>query len=324
MSFEDWHAVVNPKVLGTWNIHEALKSSNLDFFVLFSSGSGIIGQSGQANYASGNTFNDAFVQYRQSLGLPASVLDIGVVEDTGYVSANPQILESLRTAGFYLLSETALLDALQLMISRSILPTPLQKFTTKPRRVSPFMNPAQVVMGMRSALPLADPHNRCSWKGDPRMAAYRDTGSLLSVSQRSAGTDEVLQRFVSAAAADVSRLSTDDAIAFLTQHIKTRVLSFLMKTEGQLDEKATLNDVGLDSLVAIELRAWWRQNLRVDVSVLELLNASVGQLGRLAAERLREKLEEKVGEEAGGGGGGAEEEEEGKVSGAEYMLMKAL
>ena len=156
------------------------------------------------------------------------------------------------------------------------------------------------------------------------MAAYRDTGSLLSVSQRSAGTDEVLQRFVSAAAADVSRLSTDDAIAFLTQHIKTRVLSFLMKTEGQLDEKATLNDVGLDSLVAIELRAWWRQNLRVDVSVLELLNASVGQLGRLAAERLREKLEEKVGEEAGGGGGGAEEEEEGKVSGAEYMLMKAL
>ncbi|KAL8729505.1 MAG: hypothetical protein Q9166_004677 [cf. Caloplaca sp. 2 TL-2023] len=64
MSFADWQAAILPKVPATWNIHEALKDHPLDFFVGFASGSGIIGQSGQANYATGNTFNDAFIQYR--------------------------------------------------------------------------------------------------------------------------------------------------------------------------------------------------------------------------------------------------------------------
>ena len=122
MSFDDWQAAVVPKIPGTWNLHEALQEEKLDFFVLFSSGSSTIGQTGQANYASANTFQDAFVQYRQGLGLAASVMDIGVVEDVGYVSENPQILENLRAAAFDLLSETDFLESLQLTIDRSPLP----------------------------------------------------------------------------------------------------------------------------------------------------------------------------------------------------------
>lgn len=49
--------------------------------VIFSSYSGLVGQLGQSNYASANTFLDAFVQYRHANGLPASVHDIGVIED---------------------------------------------------------------------------------------------------------------------------------------------------------------------------------------------------------------------------------------------------
>ncbi|KAL9630961.1 MAG: hypothetical protein Q9204_004461 [Flavoplaca sp. TL-2023a] len=41
---------------------------------------------GQANYAAANTFLDAFVLYRHFFGLPASVLDIGVMEHIGFVS----------------------------------------------------------------------------------------------------------------------------------------------------------------------------------------------------------------------------------------------
>jgi hypothetical protein len=81
MCLSDWGAAIKPKVDGTWNLHEATKSSPLDFMVLFSSFSGIMGQRGQANYASANTFLDAFVQYRHANGLPASVLDIGPIED---------------------------------------------------------------------------------------------------------------------------------------------------------------------------------------------------------------------------------------------------
>ncbi len=70
MTIEDWNAAVDPKVKGTWNLHHESVSAaaDLDFFVLFSSISGIIGQPGQGNYASANTFLDAFAQYRMTLG----------------------------------------------------------------------------------------------------------------------------------------------------------------------------------------------------------------------------------------------------------------
>lgn len=51
MSYEDWQTAVQPKVLGTWNLHYASLGLDLDFFLLFSSWSGLVGQWGQANYA---------------------------------------------------------------------------------------------------------------------------------------------------------------------------------------------------------------------------------------------------------------------------------
>lgn len=319
MSWDDWQAAIKPKVPATWNIHEALKDVDLDFFVCFASGSGIIGQSGQANYAAGNTFNDAFVQYRHSLGLRTSVLDIGVVEDIGYVSENPHILDNLRAAAFHLLSEKDLLESLHLMIARG---SSTSNSTTLPTRISPFCSTAQVTLGMRTEMPLADPSNRCSWKRDPRMAAYRDSGSQTTAADRSA-TDEVLLRFMSAATADPARLRSAECIDFLVEQIDSRLKGFLMVHDKEIDRNATLNDVGLDSLVAIELRNWWRQNLGSDISVLELLNANLQQLGIIAAERLLSRLE------ISGLGGDVEmqmkaEQEEGKVIGAQYTLMKSL
>lgn len=83
MTFPDWTAAVEPKVKGTWNLHHATMSSPVEFFLLFSSQSGLIGLWGQANYAAANTFLDAFVQYRHRKNLPASVIDIGLVGDVG-------------------------------------------------------------------------------------------------------------------------------------------------------------------------------------------------------------------------------------------------
>lgn len=51
MSFQDWQTAVLPKVQGTWNLHHASIGLDLDFFLLFSSWSGLVGQWGQANYA---------------------------------------------------------------------------------------------------------------------------------------------------------------------------------------------------------------------------------------------------------------------------------
>jgi hypothetical protein len=86
MTIGDWEAAVLPKVDGTWNVHKATKSTPLDFMVLFSSFSGLVGQRGQANYSSANTFLDAFVQYRHANGLAASAINTSLIED---VSAPP-------------------------------------------------------------------------------------------------------------------------------------------------------------------------------------------------------------------------------------------
>lgn len=73
MTYQDWRIAMEPKVYGTWNLHEAFGSS-LDFFVLLSSSGGIVGSFSQGNYCAGNTFQDAFARYRAGLQLSGKSL----------------------------------------------------------------------------------------------------------------------------------------------------------------------------------------------------------------------------------------------------------
>lgn len=68
-----------------------------------------------------------------------------------------------------------------------------------------------------------------------------------------------------------------------------------MRSPDELDITLSLTAVGLDSLIAIEMRNWWRQSLGFDVTVLEILAASsIEQLGELAAGRLKAKYDPTV------------------------------
>ncbi len=59
--------VLNPKVRGLVNLDESTKRLPMDFFIVFSSGAGIMGNAGQADYAAANAFMDAYVKYRNKL-----------------------------------------------------------------------------------------------------------------------------------------------------------------------------------------------------------------------------------------------------------------
>ncbi|KAK7959096.1 Beta-ketoacyl synthase [Apiospora aurea] len=99
MTVQEYHEAIRCKVTGTWNIHNAAAQTqnSLDFFNMLSSISGIIGTAGQANYCAGNSFQDAFALYRHSLGLPAHTVDLGIIEDVGYMSEHQDLTDRVRS-----------------------------------------------------------------------------------------------------------------------------------------------------------------------------------------------------------------------------------
>jgi hypothetical protein len=92
MAHEQWSAALKPKVSGSWNLHECLPS-DVDFFIMLASTSGIIGSAGQANYAAGNTYQDALSAYRISRGQKAISLDLSVMTGEGYFLDHKDALE---------------------------------------------------------------------------------------------------------------------------------------------------------------------------------------------------------------------------------------
>ncbi|MCP4126517.1 MAG: SDR family NAD(P)-dependent oxidoreductase, partial [Gammaproteobacteria bacterium] len=76
-SWERFETVLKPKVLGAHYLHEATREMTLDFFVLYSSVASLLGSPSQSNYATANTYLDAFAQQRRSYGLPALSLAWG-------------------------------------------------------------------------------------------------------------------------------------------------------------------------------------------------------------------------------------------------------
>jgi len=282
MTFDQWQAATQPKVQGTWNLHKVLlyQKEPLDFFFLFSSLSGLGGQPGQANYASANAFLDAFVQYRKSLGLPASVLDIGAMDDVGYLSQNTEILESLRTTALHVLHEQDFLDSLQLMINRSFL---------KGSDSTRYVNHSQVGIGVRSSLPLSARNNRTLWKRDPRMAIYRNIESQ-DTSTTVTTLDNSLKQFLRDASTCPSSLSSEESIALLAKEIGETLFGFMMRSIEDLDLNVPLSSLGVDSLVSIELRNWFRQKVGVEFTVLEIIGSGcLLDLGKQTATKLGEK-----------------------------------
>ena len=70
-------SMLRPKVQGTWNLHRLSENMALDFFVLFSSTTALLGANGLAHYAAANVYLDSFAHYRRSLGLPALSVNWG-------------------------------------------------------------------------------------------------------------------------------------------------------------------------------------------------------------------------------------------------------
>jgi len=82
-TWQSFNRVMAPKVDGAWNLHLATRHMPLDFFVCFSSMVSLFGSPAQGNYVAANAFMDSLAHYRRALGLPGLSINWGPWADAG-------------------------------------------------------------------------------------------------------------------------------------------------------------------------------------------------------------------------------------------------
>lgn len=109
MSLETMEEVTKPKIDGTNHLNEIFNDTKLDFFIVFSSLTSVIGNSGQSNYTAANAYMTGLMSNRRNRGLAGTSLDIGRIAGIGYMERAGDIArEQLIRFGFMAISETDL------------------------------------------------------------------------------------------------------------------------------------------------------------------------------------------------------------------------
>ncbi|RYC65478.1 hypothetical protein CHU98_g739 [Xylaria longipes] len=255
-----WQYPIDPKVRGTWNLHECLAGQPLDFFVMLSSISAMTGAPTQSNYCAANTFLDFFARYRSGLGLPATTVGLSMVLEVGFVSQNLAIEQGIARSGIHGITER---DFLLLM-----------EQAMKPGRVGEWrLDPGAknfLVSGLEPAKLAADldVHGFRFWL-QPRV------GPLLTAIQRKS---EGSGRGGAGGAKTV--LGLDDILeATVEKFAKT-----FMIPSDDVDPSKPLVAYGMDSMIGTALRNWGFSTFGVDIPISDFM----GPL--LTAQSLADKI----------------------------------
>ncbi|KAL8910610.1 MAG: hypothetical protein Q9171_004104 [Xanthocarpia ochracea] len=281
LTLEQWNKVSDPKVKGAWYLHEAIMEAdiNLDFFVFLSSMSGLNGQPGQSNYAGANTFLDVFAQYRNNMGLVASSIDIGAVADMGYAARDDALLQRLITNGYSGVTQPEMIEAFTAASSYPATNSDVSKTQSEP-----FVHRNTFATGFGSTVSLSSPESRSWWKKDIRMAVWHNINE--GTDDQEAGGNN-LRTFLAKAKNDPDTLRQPETVSYFSLEIGKQLMNLLLRSDDELDVTLPLAQLGLDSLVSIEMRTWWRQTFGTDISVLQLLGlGTLEGLGKHAVEQL--------------------------------------
>ncbi|KAI0010787.1 hypothetical protein F4779DRAFT_638417 [Xylariaceae sp. FL0662B] len=279
MTLEEYHEALECKHTGTWNLHRAAAEQqgiNLDFFTMLSSVSGVVGTASQANYAAGNTFQDAFALYRHSLGLAAHSINLGIIEDVGYMSQNEGLSDRVQSrSGLSQISELQLHEILKLSILRQTIGLGLQGRDKEA---------GQMITGLPFPLPEDSPLLE-----DVRFRSLLAPHISEDNDQKRPMNEEndnirVFQAMVKASLPIETLVS--EAIKLVNKQL-VRALGLAADVESS----KSLSSYGIDSLAAVDLRNWFKMRLGAALTTLDVLNATNLQtLCLKVVERLLETM----------------------------------
>ncbi|KAJ6028403.1 Acyl transferase/acyl hydrolase/lysophospholipase [Penicillium herquei] len=256
MTVNEYHETISSKVQGTWNLHNATLQLKLplEFFTLLSSISGVVGQKGQANYAAANAFLDSFALYRQAKNLPANSINLGVIEDVGYVAEQGGMQQHFDDTLWTGINEHTLHEILELSIWQ------------QQGSAIHAASAAQLVTGIRVPLPQDTELSR-----DARFSPlFIQTSGEGNENSTAGDTNKALQAFFLLLKSGSDPAALRSACLDI---VNERFTKMLRLTEP-MEPGKSLSSYGLDSLSAVEFRNWLRSELGAELSTLEVTSAS--------------------------------------------------
>ena len=235
MDFSRMHKVVAPKVQGAWNLHRLTLNYPLDMFVLFSSATTCLGNPGQANYVSANTFMESLARFRLQSGLPATVVAWDAINDTGYLARNEVLASRLsKRAG---LGGISSLQALNM----------LEKLIVEGRTESIVMNANWATL--RQALPLLNSN------------LYRNI--MHGIAQDGELGSEDMSDLL-------ARLPDNEKQPVIVSFLIREIARILQTAEEKIGHNSTIQDLGIDSLMAMELASTIEARMDISLPVMTL------------------------------------------------------
>ena len=265
MTHDQWKHATLPKVTGSMNLHKHLPG--LGFFIMLSSLTGVIGNVSQANYAAGNTFQDALARHRTANGQPAITIDLGPVMSVGYVAEGDETLRSRveKTLGRNVVTIDQLLRLIEDAIRNPLCPSP---------------DESQIVTCLGDYDALAE---GSLVKKDPRFRTLQlgRSGVVASggvTGAGSGGMDELMQQLSKATGLEAAELANAVLV--------NKLAALFNIPTSEVDTSLPLPHYGVDSLVAVELRNWLSSSVKAKVTIFEILQgASIGEFAALVAKR---------------------------------------
>ncbi|MCJ1283208.1 polyketide synthase [Xylographa opegraphella] len=249
MELKDFEVAIQPKVHGTRHIQEIFESPSLEFFIMLSSATSIIGGRGSANYAAGNAFQDAMANRHPEGGAHYISLNLGPMKGSGIVARNPKLEKMFAREGFILLKNDQLFALLEYAMNKQA-----KKDDCK-----------QIVLGFNwDSLSKAE---NTYLLGLPFLKHLRHQVKDNQGANAGLSSQLIIENISNAT-------SPLEATCIIARSIGQKISTLVVMDSQDVDENAPLESFGLDSLIVIELKNWIARNFQASLQTAEVSDAA--------------------------------------------------